>query len=102
MAPREGLSETASQSVKVGRACAAPTGLGSSREHVPTASAVGYGVSSLAGLRGDAMKSASGLSGDATMPASLREGVTSKIRRQGRGSLALGIMSGTSADGIDV
>src|SRR5258708_5989814 len=48
------------------------------------------------------MKSASGLRGDATMPASLREGVTSKIRRQGRGSLVLGIMSGTSADGIDV
>src|SRR5258708_18018024 len=34
--------------------------------------------------------------------ASLRAGATSKIRRQGRGALVLGIMSGTSADGIDV
>jgi hypothetical protein len=32
------------------KACAAPTGLGLSREHGPTAPAVGYVVSSLAGL----------------------------------------------------
>ena len=34
--------------------------------------------------------------------ASLRAGATSKIRKHARGSLVLGIMSGTSADGIDV
>src|SRR5258706_7292318 len=34
--------------------------------------------------------------------ASLRAGATSEIRGQGRGALVLGIMSGTSADGIDV
>jgi anhydro-N-acetylmuramic acid kinase len=33
---------------------------------------------------------------------SLRAGVNSKIRRRPKGSLALGIMSGTSADAIDV
>jgi hypothetical protein len=70
MASREGLSETVSQSAKIGRACAAPTGLGSSREHVPTASAVGYGVSSLAGLRGEAMSAATGVHADGMGPAS--------------------------------
>jgi anhydro-N-acetylmuramic acid kinase len=35
-------------------------------------------------------------------PAALRGGVHSGDRRRTRGSLALGIMSGTSADGIDV
>ena len=34
--------------------------------------------------------------------ATLRAGATSKILRRDRGALALGIMSGTSADGIDV
>jgi anhydro-N-acetylmuramic acid kinase len=52
---------------------------------------MGYVVSSLAGLRGDAMSLTS-------LPA----GVKFKIRRLTKGSLALGIMSGTSADGIDV
>jgi anhydro-N-acetylmuramic acid kinase len=35
-------------------------------------------------------------------PPYLRAGVTFKIKPRGRGSFALGIMSGTSADGIDV
>jgi hypothetical protein len=67
---REGLSETLLQSFGICQDCAAPPGLGSSREHVPTASAVGYGVSSLAGLRGEAMSPATGVRGDGMGPAS--------------------------------
>jgi anhydro-N-acetylmuramic acid kinase len=52
---------------------------------------VGYGVSSLAGLAGEAVSRTS-----------LRAGVNFKIGRGAKGSLVLGIMSGTSADGIDV
>jgi hypothetical protein len=65
-----GLSETALHSFRIGRACAAPTGLGGSREYVPTASAVGYGVSSLAGLGGEAMSAATGVRGEMMDPAS--------------------------------
>ena len=61
---REGLSETLLQSFGICQACAAPKGLGGSREYVPTASAVGYGVSSLAGLGGEAMRAATGVRGD--------------------------------------
>jgi hypothetical protein len=68
MASREGLSETVSQSVKIGRDCAAPTGLGDACDLVPTASAVGYGVSSLAGLGGEAMSAATGVHGDVMGP----------------------------------
>ena len=35
----------------LGKACAAPTGLGALSEYGPTAAAVGYDLSSLAGLR---------------------------------------------------
>src|SRR5438270_2343467 len=57
----------------------------------PTASAAGYDLSSLAGLDGNRMSRTF-----------LRVKANSKIRRQEKDSLALGIMSGTSADGIDI
>jgi hypothetical protein len=38
------------------KACAAPTGLRAPREYRPAAPRVGYGVSSLRGLNGDALR----------------------------------------------
>jgi anhydro-N-acetylmuramic acid kinase len=89
-------------SAKIGRACVAPTGLGEACDVSPTASALGYVVSSLAGLRGGPVRPASGRHDSAMRTASLRAGVTSNFHRQTGGSLVLGVMSGTSADGIDV